>query len=41
MEWPALSRVFGLYPWDVERLTLAELNVYVATLRGEPSPTQA
>jgi hypothetical protein len=27
--WPALTKFFGLYPWDVERLTLDELNEYM------------
>lgn len=26
--WPALSRVYGVHPWDVERLTPAELAAY-------------
>ncbi len=25
---PAFSALFGLHPWDVERLTLDELDVY-------------
>jgi hypothetical protein len=31
--WPALSETFGLMPWDVERLTLGELNAYSDALR--------
>lgn len=31
--WPALSRFFGLKPWDVERLTLVELNAYLVALK--------
>lgn len=27
--WPALTRFFQLYPWDVERLTTDELNEYL------------
>lgn len=30
--WPALSRVYGLHPWDVERLTPDELRAYLAEL---------
>lgn len=26
--WPALSARFGVHPWDVERLTYAELEHY-------------
>ena len=27
--WPALSRFYGLKPWDVEQLTVDELNEYL------------
>ena len=27
--WPALTKFFGLMPWDVERLTGDELREYV------------
>ena len=27
--WPALSKFFGLYPWDIDRLTMDELNEYL------------
>jgi hypothetical protein len=27
--WPALTRFYGLHPWDVERLTSDELNEYL------------
>lgn len=27
-EWPALSRLYGLHPWDVPRLTADELIAY-------------
>lgn len=27
--WPALSRFYNLHPWDVERLTVDELNEYL------------
>ncbi len=30
--WPALSRVYGLHPWDVERLTPDELRAYLGAL---------
>lgn len=30
--WPALSRVYGLHPWDVERLTPDEIRAYLADL---------
>lgn len=26
--WPALSHVCGIYPWDVDRLTVDELKQY-------------
>jgi hypothetical protein len=32
--WPALSRVYGLHPWDVDLLTLAELHAYDDDLAG-------
>ena len=25
---PAFSHVFGIHPWDVDRLTLREVNTY-------------
>lgn len=28
-QWPALSRFYRLFPWDVDRLTVAELEQYV------------
>lgn len=30
--WPALSRHFGVHPWDVERLTFDELAGYLDAL---------
>lgn len=27
--WPALTRFYGLHPWDAERMTLDELNEYL------------
>ena len=27
--WPAISRFYGLFPWDAERLTVDELNEYM------------
>lgn len=30
--WPALSRVYGLHPWQVDRLTPDELNAYLDDL---------
>lgn len=30
--WPALSYHFGLHPWDLERLTPAELRAYLDDL---------
>lgn len=27
--WPILSELFGLHPWDVERLTYFELRDYM------------
>lgn len=27
--WPALSKFFGLFPWDADRLTMDELNEYL------------
>ena len=32
--WPWLSAEFGLYPWDVDRLSRAELDVYVDALNA-------
>lgn len=31
-EWPALSRLFGLHPWDLGRLTHDELTGYLAAV---------
>lgn len=31
--WPALSHLYGLHPWDIDRLTYAELREYVAHAR--------
>lgn len=28
-QWPALSKFYGLFPWDTDRLTLDELRQYV------------
>lgn len=28
-QWPALSRFYGLFPWDVDRLTIDELGQYI------------
>ena len=30
--WPALSRVYGLMPWDVEQLTPDEVRGYLDDL---------
>lgn len=27
-QWPAFSRIYGLHPWDVDRLTKGELLEY-------------
>lgn len=27
--WPALSKHYGLHPWDVDRLSAAEMNQYL------------
>lgn len=27
-EWPALSFLYGIHPWDVERLSYTELDQY-------------
>lgn len=27
--WPALSRFYQIHPWDVDRLTVDELNEYL------------
>jgi hypothetical protein len=27
--WPALTRFYQLHPWDVDRLTVDELNEYL------------
>jgi hypothetical protein len=40
--WPELSLLFGLHPWHVERLTVAEINTYVARVaehRRRPAQT--
>lgn len=31
--WPALSHLYGLRPWDTERLTPGELNAYMDDIR--------
>ena len=31
-EWPALSHWFGIHPWDVYRLTPAEIKAYQRAL---------
>lgn len=31
--WPALSRVYGLHPWDVERMTPDEVRGYLEDLK--------
>ena len=31
-QWPALTRFYRLMPWDLERLTEAELTEYVTQL---------
>ena len=31
-QWPALSRVYGLHPWDTDRMTPDELVGYLADL---------
>jgi hypothetical protein len=31
-DWPALSRVYGIHPWDVHRLTFHEIATYQADL---------
>lgn len=28
-QWPALSKFYGLFPWDVDRLTFDELRQYL------------
>ena len=33
-EWPALSHLYGIHPWDMDRLTLAELEAYVTQMRA-------
>lgn len=30
--WPALSYHFGLRPWDVDRLSMDELNEYLVQI---------
>lgn len=32
--WPALSHLYGLHPWDIERLTVDELREYVRHARS-------
>lgn len=27
--WPAITRFYGFHPWDIERLTVDELNEYL------------
>lgn len=41
--WPALSETFGIYPWDVPRLAVAELRSYLDVLqaRAEAAERQA
>lgn len=31
--WPALSETFGIHPWDVKRLSAAEIGQYLIFLR--------
>ena len=31
--WPALSRVYGLHPWDVGQMTPDEVRCYLDDLR--------
>jgi hypothetical protein len=31
-QWPALTRFYGLFPWDVDRLTADELAQYVTQM---------
>ena len=31
--WPALSRVYGLHPWDVGQMTPDEVRAYLDDLR--------
>jgi hypothetical protein len=31
-QWPALSHLYGLHPWDVERLTIDEMDAYLDDL---------
>lgn len=28
-QWPALSKFYGLFPWDCDRLTLDEIREYL------------
>ena len=44
--WPTLSHYFGIHPWDLERLTWDEIDVYlraadaiVADLKKQRSET--
>lgn len=30
--WPTLAECFGIHPWDVARLSVAEISQYVETL---------
>jgi hypothetical protein len=30
--WPALTQFYGLFPWDVDRITFDELNEYIRQL---------
>ncbi len=31
--WPGLSHYYNIHPWDVERLSYAEIDAYVQDLR--------
>jgi hypothetical protein len=30
--WPAITKFYGLFPWDMERLTVDELNEYLSQM---------
>jgi len=30
--WPSLSRLYGIHPWDIHRLSIPELNAYLEDL---------
>ena len=32
MQWPSLSHLFGIHPWDIDRLTAGEVGAYRAAL---------